>query len=245
MYGRLNARYIIDRVRANVDRIPISGSSTDRDEDVLEHPSRTISSEAILQWMYQAEVEVARNCKAMYLPDLQSTYQGSLSGFDQSLMLRLQQGRVERQEAGVWYPCNYRSLGESNYMERSAGRAATPQKPAYTYENGRVNVLPGPDPTVRIRYVGYPIRLDVLGVPSQPAHLAGPDDLPFSWALAGAIEAITTASAQRSLRRAADHNLWRGVAEYYMLMFRRELRLGEPEEYGRKRVDEPDENTEF
>ena len=213
---------------------------------MLESPSQTISTEALLRWIYQAEVEAARSCKAMYLNGLQDTYEGALSGFDQSLMLRLQQGRVERQESGVWYGCQYRTLAENNYAERGGtGRASTPMRPAYTYETGEVNVFPGPDPTVRIHYIKFPEEIAVTDVPSTPSHVAGADSLSVSWVLAGRVEAHVTALAKRSLRRVSDHDAQRQLASFYEAPFTRSLRIGRPEQYGRSRVDEPDENTEF
>lgn len=243
MYAQPNARLLIDVARTNIDRIPLSGEVTDRDEDVLESPSRTVSVASLLQYINDGQRLLAEECKAMYLTSLVTTYSGALSGFDQELMARPLVGRVERDDGGEWQGARFRKVAEHNYLE-SSGRSASPQNPAYTYDGGEINVYPGDDPTVRIDYVQYPAKITVSDVPSDSFYVSGSDALDVGALLTGPLAMYVTAKASRSIERMGMHDLYMDFFARLVRPLERTWRLGAPEQYGRSRVDEPESNTE-
>lgn len=244
MYAEPNARLLFQIARVNIDRVPLSGEVTQRDEDVLETPSRTVSDETLLQHINDGQRLLVEECKEIYLGDLTATYNGSLSSFDQSLMARPLVGKVERDDSGTWRGARRRSIAEHNYLEDS-GRAATPRKPAYTYDGGELNVYPGSDPTVRVDYVEYPSKITVSDVPSDTFYVAGSDSLSVGAQLVGPLALYVTAKAQRAIERVGFHQLYMDLFDRSIRPFQRTWRFGRPEDYGRSRVQEREVNTEM
>lgn len=243
MFSDLNARLLFEVARTNIDRVPLSGETTERDEDVLESPSRTVPDEALLRYIDGAQRECAEEVKAMYLPSLVTTYTGSLSSLDQTKLARILPARVERDDNETWQTCTRRSVAEHNYLEAS-GRKATPARPTFTFGGGTLDVYPGDDPEIRVDYVGYPDPITMSDVSSDPWHVGGADSLDVESVLGGAIAMYVTAKAQRSLDRYGMHSLYMSLYERLRRPFLRTMRIGREEEYGRSRVDEPEVNTE-
>lgn len=243
MLKSANARVIFEVARTNLDRVPLAGETTKRDEDVLESPSQTVSDEALLGYINDGQTQMVEEVKAQYLQGLITTYSGVLSGLDQKKMVRPLVGRVERNDGGTYQICTYRPIAEHNYLE-SSGREATPKNPVYTYDGGKLEVYPGSDPDVRIDYVAYPSDLTTSDVPSDTWYVSGSDDLAVGAVLTGPLAMYVTAKAQRSIERYGLHDLYMQLYRRLYQPFKRTWRLGRPEEYGRSRVDEPEVNTE-
>lgn len=244
MYASSNARLLIRIARTNLDRIPLSGEPTERDEDVLESPSRTVGTEKLLSLLNDGQALIAENAKAMYLEPLISRYTGLLSGFDQSSMARPLPGRVYRSDSqGNPVGARRRSYAEHNYLESSA-REATPKDPAYTYDGGKLQVYPGSDPDVDVFYIEYPARITTGDVPDSPWHVSGDDSLEVGDVLAGPLAMYLTAKTSRSIERIGVHDLYMNLFERLFRPYRRTWRLGRPDDYQRSRVDEKEVNTE-
>lgn len=235
MYAFANPQLVFEVVRTNLDRVPLSGEVTERDEDVMESPSRTVSDKQLLQYINDGQRLLTERVKALYLQSLVNTYTGPLSGFDQEDMARPLVGRVERRSSNTYYSARQRDVAEHNYLE-SSGRKATPKRPAYTVDGGFLEVYPNGDPTVRIDYVAYPDKFELGSDAFQP--------LDVSFILTGPLIMYVTAKAQRSIERIGLHDLYMNLFERLVQPFGRGWRIGRPDDYGRSRPDELEVNTE-
>jgi hypothetical protein len=245
MYLFPNARLVFEVVRTNIDRIPLAGEPTERDEDVLEGPSRTVSDETLLPFLNDAQRIIAEEVKGMYLQGLIDLYSGALDSFDQTGMVRPLRGRVERDDSGTWRECRRRETGEHNYLQGS-GRKATPERPVYTFDTGELKVFPGPNPTVRVDYVSEPDEITLGGVPNDPFFERGSDELEVGSDLTGPVIMYVTAKAQRTIGRMGLHDVYMSLFERLLRPFRRTWRIGRREKYEQQvRVDEPEVNTEI
>lgn len=246
MYDVRNARLVFEIVRTNIDRIPLSGETAERDEDVLESPSRTVSDEMLLSALNDARRICHEEAKALYLQNKISTFNGPLSNLDQEDMLRPLPGRVYREDgSGTLRECRRREVGEHNFLEDS-GRKATPQRPAFTFDGGTLRVYPGPSPTVEVSYIQEPDDITLSDIPDAVWHEAGSDSFLLGPELLPAIVMYVTAKASRSIERIGQHDLYMDFFERLLRPFRRSWRLGRREKYERQvRVDEPEVNTEI
>lgn len=233
----MRASEIISAVHTHIDRVPFSGEVTARVEDVMESPSATVADEFLLRQIYSGQQALAAVCRAIYMPALDTEYQGTVGQFDESLMIRPIVGTVYRIDAGgTARPAVYRTVAEHHFAQRS-GREATPMKPAYTWDDTRFQVFPEGG-NVRFRYIREPNRLRVADLD------AGNDTLDLSDVLREALTCYVTAKAERQLtndnpQRAALAEAWEGFFQRLSFPFRRTVMIGSPQDYmqGRRVVE--------
>jgi hypothetical protein len=195
--------------------------------DVVNSPSRTVSLEALLRWIYQGELFLAENVKGQYLTQLSAEHVGPFDNLDLSGVLRPLFGRVERRdpETLTYYRCIYRTMSEHRRLEAS-GRGATTEAPAYTYDGGALRIYPGGEQFVRIAYVQYPGRIAPSDVPDAPWIESGTDTLSIDPVLLPCLCLYVTAKAQRSLGRVMLHAWYTSLMQQWLRPLSRDFRIG-------------------
>jgi len=158
-------------------------------------------------------------------------------------MVRPLPGRVYRDDDGTLRGARKRNAAEHGYLE-SAGRQATPKRPAYTYDGGKIQVYPGSDPTVEISYVSRPSRIGIGDIPEKPFYEPGTDDLDVGSQLLGPLVLYVTAKASRPLERIGAHNLYMTLYERTLRPLSRTWRIGRESNYQRGRTDEQEVHME-
>lgn len=230
------ARDIIDAVRSNIDRIPLSGEAVDTPSDVAESPTRTIAVSRLLGWVYQGEQRLAASCAAIYMPGLVTIHEDTIANLTQSDVIR--PFWAERQDGGGTYrDCLIRTPAENRNL-KATGRGPTDQYPALIWDGKDVSVEPAGN-TVRLAYLAQPTRISVSN------YNSGSDDLSISGTLVPALEMYVTAEACRELEDPRE-GLYRLLAGRFARPFLRTYRLGTPDQYERgARVNEVDVRTEI
>lgn len=168
---------VIDQVRGVINRVEPYASDgfteatmTDA-SNVLDSAGRTFHDDWFIEQVDHAQRVIAQKCKAFHLDSLVTEHKGGIDRYNSlNDKLRTLHGRIERigaectSSACDYITARYRGIAEHEMLEQ-AGRSATACYPAYTYDDGILQVYPKPDTSdddaigVKVDYVAHPTQL--------------------------------------------------------------------------------------
>jgi len=230
----IQARTIFKKVRANLNRVPVSSDQTITgiddeapwtQENTVVAASGTIADEILLYHMNYVVRHIVNSCKVFHLDN--TSEDGVISTgptvADDEIPMRVVHGSIRRKkDANTEIRARYRELSEHRDMELS-GRNATEDFPAYTYTDHEVEVFP--DDSTYGSLALYVISPSTISVENMVNFS---DVLAVDSRFECPIVCYVTAMAFRQLEEHGLHDLWMNLYNRSLEPFQIGTRIGDP-----------------